>query len=91
MLDSVSTDTANDSTSEYYYSSTPLPFDGMISLSAKYQGKAGYGFINELSKSNNWQHKYISMYLINSLVGTPFLDFGYYDENFIDESGPFDI
>lgn len=31
------------------------------------------------------------MYLINSLVGTPFIDFGYYDENFIDESGPFKI
>jgi len=29
------------------------------------------------------------MYLINSLVGTPFIDFGYYDENFIDENGPF--
>ena len=33
----------------------------------------------------------MSMYLINSLVGTPFIDFGYYDENFIDESGPFQI
>ena len=31
------------------------------------------------------------MYLINSLVETPFIDFGFYDESLIDENGPFKI
>lgn len=74
-----------------YYDTDPLPFDGFFSLTPKYKGVIGWGFLHDIESSGQWTYKYMSMYLINSLVGTPFIDFGYFDENFIDENGPFKI